>query len=142
MLKVAIGAAVALVLGSVGFVIHHESQKPKRAKLPVIGAHEEVSTISTGERVDVERYVPREDLVLVVFSADFCPACKMLEPQLVALAEQHPKVKLRKVDVQSWQSDVAQQYSIRLLPTLWLYEDGELVTKDSRAVAARLQKLQ
>jgi len=61
---------------------------------------------------------------------------------LAALAEQHPKVKLRRVDVVGWNSAVAEQDEIRQLPTLWLYEDGELVTKDSREVAARLQKLQ
>ena len=60
---------------------------------------------------------------------------------MAALAEQHPEVKLRRVDIGDWHSPVAQQYGIRQLPTLWLYEDGELVSKDSRAVAARLQKL-
>jgi len=71
MLKVAIAVTVALVLGAVGFVVHHESQKPRRQMQPVIGAAEEVSTISTGERVDVERHVPREGLVIVEFTAEF-----------------------------------------------------------------------
>jgi thioredoxin-like negative regulator of GroEL len=60
---------------------------------------------------------------------------------LAALAEQHPQVKLRRVDVGDWQSPVALQYGIRQLPTLWLYEDGELVSKDGREVAARLSRL-
>ena len=60
---------------------------------------------------------------------------------MAALAEQHPQVKLRRVDVGDWQSPVALQYGIRQLPTRWLYEDGELVSKDGREVAARLSRL-
>lgn len=58
-----------------------------------------------------------------------------------ALARQHAEVKLRIVDVVSWNSDVAQQHGIRSLPTIWLYEDGELSTKDRGAVLARLNSL-
>lgn len=62
-------------------------------------------------------------------------------PQLEALAQAHPQVKLRRIDLGSWGSPVAEQYGIRSLPTIWLYEDGELLSKDRRAVAARLEKL-
>jgi len=60
---------------------------------------------------------------------------------LEALAKNRDDVKLRKVDIMSWDSEVARQHSIRRLPTLWLYEDGELIADDSEAVAARLSKL-
>ena len=58
-----------------------------------------------------------------------------------ALARQHAEVKLRIVDVGAWDSEVAQQHGIRSLPTIWLYEDGELSTKDRRDVLARLNSL-
>ena len=48
---------------------------------------------------------------------------------------------MRKVDVESWDSAVAQQYRIRSLPTLWLYEDGQRVASDTREVLSRLQRL-
>jgi thioredoxin-like negative regulator of GroEL len=60
---------------------------------------------------------------------------------LEALAQQHPGVKLRKVDIVAWDSEVARQHGIRSLPTLWLYEDGELTAKDRSAVAAKLAAL-
>jgi hypothetical protein len=62
-------------------------------------------------------------------------------PQLAALARQDARVKLRIVDVVRWDSPVARQYRIERLPTLWLYEDGALVSKDSRAIAERLSAL-
>ena len=58
-----------------------------------------------------------------------------------ALARKHSEVKLRIVDVVSWGSEVAQQHGIRGLPTIWLYEDGQLSTKERGAVLARLNSL-
>lgn len=62
-------------------------------------------------------------------------------PQLEALANQHPNVKLRKIDIVNWESEVARQYRVQSLPTIWLYEDGELLTRDRREIAERLGNL-
>jgi len=61
---------------------------------------------------------------------------------LEALARKHPNVTLRIVDIGSWHSDVAGQYGIRRLPTVWLYEDGVLWSKDRDRVFGRLASLQ
>lgn len=58
-----------------------------------------------------------------------------------ALATAKPKVKLRIVDIGDWKSPVARQHRIDRLPTLWLYEDGRLFSKDNREIGARLQAL-
>ena len=47
----------------------------------------------------------------------------------------------RVVDIGDWQSPVAEQYGIRRLPTLWLYENGRLLTKDRDAIAKRMQSV-
>jgi len=57
---------------------------------------------------------------------------------LEALAHQYPHVKLRIVDVVSWESAVAKQHAIRSLPMIWLFEDGELYSKDREEIADRL----
>ena len=59
-------------------------------------------------------------------------------PQLEALATREPEIRLRRVDVVSWDSAVATRYSIRSLPTLWLYHDGRRVADNA---AATMQKL-
>lgn len=43
------------------------------------------------------------------------------------------------MDIDTWSSDVARQYGIRSLPTLYLFEGKELVLTDTRAVLARLE---
>jgi hypothetical protein len=59
---------------------------------------------------------------------------------LEALIKQMDGVRLRRVDVKSWDSPVAVKNSIRELPTLWLYDGGKLVSSNSKDVAERLQR--
>ncbi|MBK8974984.1 MAG: thioredoxin family protein [Planctomycetes bacterium] len=47
-------------------------------------------------------------------------------------------IRLRRIDIDTWDSPVARQYGIRSLPTLWLYVDGERTASDPRAVLAKL----
>jgi thioredoxin-like negative regulator of GroEL len=61
---------------------------------------------------------------------------------LEALANRNPAVALRIVDVGSWSSPAAAQHGIRSLPTIWLYENGEPLSRDRAQVAQRLQALQ
>ena len=58
-----------------------------------------------------------------------------------ALVRERKGAVLRIVDVGSWDSEVAQQHGVRRLPTLWLYDGGTLVTKDTQDVIARVNKL-
>jgi thioredoxin-like negative regulator of GroEL len=59
---------------------------------------------------------------------------------LEALVEAKEGTRLLKIDVDTWGSDVARQYGIRSLPTLWLYEGTELESRDSREIWERLQE--
>ena len=61
-------------------------------------------------------------------------------PQLEAIAKERQDVQLRIIDIDSWSSEVTQQHQIRNLPTLWLYADGNLVTKDTNDTIAKLRQ--
>jgi hypothetical protein len=71
MLKAAIAAVAALILGSVAFVVHHEKQKQRPPRGPAALEQEQIATISTGERVDLDAHVPSSGLTVVEFTADF-----------------------------------------------------------------------
>ena len=60
---------------------------------------------------------------------------------MAALARMREGVYLRIVDIGSWDSAVAEQFGIRTLPTVWIYEDGKVVAKDRAAVMAKLNSL-
>ncbi len=52
---------------------------------------------------------------------------------------QNEQAHLVRIDIDQWGSDVAQQYGIRSLPSLRLYEGGELVAEGMREVLGRLR---
>ena len=63
-----------------------------------------------------------------------------MAPQLERLCRQRKNFRILKVDIEKWSSPVAQQYGIRRLPSLWLYEGTELKSEDSREVLEFLQR--
>ncbi len=55
-----------------------------------------------------------------------------------AIIRKRGTVRLRKIDVVSWDSEVSQQFGIRRLPTLRLYDGTRLVSEDTRDVVRTL----
>jgi thioredoxin 1 len=64
--------------------------------------------------------------VLVDFWAEWCGPCKMIAPLLDELADEYDgKVKIGKVNIDE-QSALAAEYGIRAIPTLLLFNKGQV----------------
>lgn len=86
--------------------------------------------MATFQREVLDSTVP----VVVDFWAAWCGPCRMVAPEVEALAQQYgDAIKVVKVDVDSNQT-VAAQYGIRGIPTIGLFEAGQLT---KQAVGAR-----
>ena len=67
-----------------------------------------------------------ETPVLVDFWATWCGPCRMLAPTVSAIAEKYAgKVKVCKVDIDE-NIPLAEKYGIEVIPTLILFEKGEI----------------
>ena len=66
--------------------------------------------------------------VLVDFTADWCPPCKMIAPVLAQIAaENMGRMRVVALDVDS-NPDTTMRYGVMGMPTLALFVRGELVT--------------
>ncbi|MGY1617901.1 thioredoxin [Geodermatophilus sp. SYSU D00691] len=66
--------------------------------------------------------------VLVDFTADWCPPCKMIKPVLERIAaEQAGRMSVVTLDVDE-NPEVTRRYGVMGMPTLALFVGGELVT--------------
>ena len=70
-----------------------------------------------------------KDLVLVDFFATWCGPCKMLSPVLEELASDRGLVDIVKIDVDECGA-LAKNYGIMSVPTLLLFKNGALVSKE------------
>ena len=67
-------------------------------------------------------------VVFVDFFATWCGPCKILSPIVDEVSEEIKDVKFIKVDVDE-SNDIAATYNIMSIPTLMIFKDGNLVSK-------------
>ena len=72
--------------------------------------------------------------VLVDFWAEWCMPCKMIAPILDEMSNEYDgKLKIGKLNVDE-QGDIAAEYNIVSIPTLLLFDKGEVVNQQVGAV--------
>lgn len=66
--------------------------------------------------------------VLLDFWAVWCGPCMMLSPVVEEVAEEHPEIKVGKVNTDE-QPALAQKFGITAIPALFVVKDGQVVNK-------------
>jgi thioredoxin 1 len=72
--------------------------------------------------------------VVADFWAEWCGPCKMIAPLLKQLARDYKdKIKIAKIDVDA-EGELAQQFNIVSIPTILLFNKGQVVKQQIGAV--------
>lgn len=88
-----------------------------------------VATLSNGGKtVDLEALMVPGGIMIFDFYADWCGPCRELDPLLRELAQSQENVYLRRINMLNWETPLARQYSLKSIPSVWVYDgEGELV---------------
>ena len=93
-------------------------------------ADEVIVTKSNFDAEVVKSTVP----VVADFWAEWCGPCKMIAPVLRELARDYKdKIKIAKIDVDA-EGELAQQFNIVSIPTILLFNKGQVVKQQIGAV--------
>lgn len=94
---------------------------------PTFGKVVEFNQTRHGSFDDAVKEVP---IVVVDFYGASCPPCKKLSPIIEQLAKELPDVKFIKVNTAT-NNALAHKYSIKSIPQLFFFKDGQLQGRKS-----------
>ena len=66
--------------------------------------------------------------VLIDFWASWCGPCRMLSPIVDQVAEEHPDIKVGKINVDE-EPELASQFDVMSIPMLVIFKDGQKVNE-------------
>ncbi|GEM_PF-1929261 len=93
-----------------------------------------------GQKVNIEANLVPGRVNVVDFYADWCAPCRELAPRLEALAAKNGMVVL-KVDIAQWDSPVAEQFNLRSIPYLMIYDKSGKKIAEGQGAMEYLHKL-
>ena len=86
-----------------------------------------MSVLSVNKNSFVNEVINSDKTVIVDFWASWCGPCKMLSPIVDEIAQEHPEIKVCKVNVDD-EPELAQSFRIMSIPTLIVFKGGKAVS--------------
>lgn len=82
--------------------------------------------ITTITKENFEHEILKADKpVLVDFWASWCGPCRMLSPTIDEIAEEHPEIKVCKINIDD-EAELAIRHGVMSVPTLMIFKNGEI----------------
>jgi thiol-disulfide isomerase/thioredoxin len=112
------------------------------AALPALAGVIEGNSGSTGQRVDVKKFVKPGQTTIIDFYSHSCPPCMKLAPMLDAMAAKRPRTQVVKLNIDrpgsngiDFDSPLAKQYNLTGIPHMMVFdENGQLKAQGREAL--------
>lgn len=110
--------------------------------LPALAGVIEGNSGSTGQRVDVKKFVKPGQTTIIDFYSHSCPPCMKLAPMLDAMAAKRPRTQVVKLNIDrpgsngiDFDSPLAKQYNLTGIPHMMVFdENGQLKAQGREAL--------
>lgn len=116
-----------IIFGSIvlGFILLNVYARVNMKNTPLVADHKEILTLT--EKNFLQQ--TKGKVVLVDFWAAWCAPCRMMAPVLNEVSEElSGNKKVGKINIEEQQT-LAQQFSVRNIPTLILFKNGKEVKR-------------
>lgn len=87
-----------------------------------------MSAININQNNFQSEVINSEKKVLLDFWAPWCGPCRMVGPVVEEIANEHPDIKVGKINVDE-EPELASQFGIMSIPTLVVIKDGKIVNQ-------------
>ena len=89
-----------------------------------------MSTITINQANFEKEVLNSDKTVLIDFWADWCGPCRMISPIVEEIANEHPEIKVCKINVDQEQ-ELAMKFKIISIPSLFVIKNGEIVNSSA-----------
>jgi thiol-disulfide isomerase/thioredoxin len=92
-----------------------------------------MSVVEIHSKKEYKKYLSREGLIIVDYSAEWCGPCQKIGPIYQSLAAKYPDATFLHIDIDEVPSE-----EISSVPTFMFYRDGEKIEEFSGASTHKL----
>ena len=92
-----------------------------------------MSVITVNKENFQQEVMESDRTVLIDFWAAWCGPCRMVSPIVDEIAEEHPEIKVCKINVDE-ENELAAQFGVMSIPSLFVIKDGKVTNQSVGAL--------
>ncbi|MGE5343141.1 MAG: thioredoxin domain-containing protein [Candidatus Omnitrophota bacterium] len=146
---------IAIALAMIGYAVFFKEKKTVargggqgQVLVDVNQSAQLINKDKPGQELDIEKFLPGGQMVIVDFYSEYCPPCRAIGPYLKQLDSKRTDILVLKVDINrpgiqgiDWGSPLARQYKLRSIPHFLIYGSSGKLEYEGEAAYQKVMEL-